>query len=108
MNNQRLWEYGRLSKLGQKGARLHIDFDTLTNEPNKPTAIAGRSPDEIKKKIIPAIKEVTTEKQFLYIAEYFIGGYTIPEIAEMYGVNKATVSRTIKRGLANCRKMIHL
>lgn len=44
------------------------------------------------------MEEGLTQKQKEYIRAYYIEGVDIPEIADRYGVNKSTVSRTIKRG----------
>ena len=52
------------------------------------------------KRILPIVlSECCTEKQCEYISHYFVDRMTMAEIAEKYDVNKATVSRTIRRGL---------
>lgn len=59
------------------------------------------------KRIVPLVlEECCTSKQEKYIMHYFGDGMTIPEIANMYGVNKGTVSRVIHRGLKNAYKYL--
>lgn len=55
----------------------------------------------LKRAIPVATKECCTEKQRLYIAEFFVNGMKMQEIGSLYGVNKSVVSRTIHRGLKN-------
>ena len=38
-----------------------------------------------------------TERQRLFFTEYHVNGRSIQEIADLYGVSKSTVSRTISR-----------
>lgn len=47
------------------------------------------------------LNECITATQMDYILKYYIDGMTTVEIADFYGVNKSTVSRTIHRGLDN-------
>lgn len=61
---------------------------------------------DLMKAMGKAIKNELTEKQLLYITKYFIEGMCMPEIGELYGVNKGTVSRTIKRGIRNLRRVM--
>lgn len=52
------------------------------------------------KKVLPAVlAECVTETQRQYIIHYFVDQLTMKQIGERYGVNPATVSRTIHRGL---------
>lgn len=52
------------------------------------------------KKVLPAVlAECVTETQRQYILLYFVDRMTMKQIGERYGVNPATVSRTIHRGL---------
>jgi RNA polymerase sigma factor (sigma-70 family) len=53
-----------------------------------------------------AIKEELSEKQMLYFTMYYLNGISIKEIAEMNGVNKSTVSRTITRGKRRLAKVL--
>lgn len=47
-----------------------------------------------------------TKTQKCYIMLYYKRSMTIPQIAEIFGVNKATVSRTINRGRQRLLKAI--
>lgn len=60
----------------------------------------NRADLERLKKVLPAVlAECVTETQRKYIMSYFVDRMTLKQIGERYGVNKATVSRTINRGL---------
>lgn len=64
------------------------------------------SPDEhdisfARKKLKKAVNEELTTKQKEYIYAYYVECKTMEEIAAEKGVNKSTVSRTLKR--ARCR-----
>lgn len=47
------------------------------------------------------ISEELTERQREMITLYYFGRANIPQIAEILGVNRSTVSRTISRGRRN-------
>lgn len=47
-----------------------------------------------------------TPIQRAYMHEYFTNRRTMTEIAEMYSVNKSTISRTISRGIYSIAKVI--
>lgn len=54
------------------------------------------------KRVLPMIlEECCTKKQQEYIMYYFVERKTIPQIAKLCSVNKATVSKTIHRGINN-------
>lgn len=60
----------------------------------------NRTDIEKARRILPIVlDEVCTVTQKEYIMAYFVDRLNISEIAERYGVNKSTVSRTINRGL---------
>lgn len=44
------------------------------------------------------LEDRLTKKQKCYMVLYYRDGLTVKEIAEKYGVDKSTVSRTINRG----------
>lgn len=55
---------------------------------------------ERAKRMLPLVlDECVTVTQRNYILKYYVDKMSIIEIAEMYGVDKSTVSRTIHRGL---------
>lgn len=53
----------------------------------------------IKEALKICIKDYLSEKQKLYLLEYYVNSKTTEEIAQTYDVNKSTVSRTIKRAM---------
>lgn len=52
------------------------------------------------------IREELTEKQRLTLLAYYIQEQTITQIAQEQGVNKSTVSRTLKRAEAKLRRFL--
>lgn len=57
---------------------------------------------ERAKRMLPIVlDECVTVVQRNYIMKYYLEKMSVAEIAEFYGVNKSTVSRTIHRGLNN-------
>lgn len=85
---------------------IHFDFDSVSAVTTNDYYVSGHSPDEIKQKIIPAIKQVVTPKQYEYIMLYFVENWTMTEIANYYGVVVSSVYRTIERGLNKCKNFI--
>ncbi len=65
-----------------------------------------QSLDKMKAAIPEIIHDRLTEKQRNYILMYFFDGLNVREIGERYGVNKATVSRTIRRGMRRIYKQL--
>ena len=58
----------------------------------------SREISQLKRNLIHALQEDITEKQRTALLLYYGEGYTMQEIGEKLGVDKSTVSRTIKRG----------
>lgn len=52
----------------------------------------------LKRNLIRALREDVTAKQRLVLTLYYTEGKNMREIGEQLGVDKSTVSRTIKRG----------
>ncbi len=52
----------------------------------------------LKRNLTRALRQDVTEKQREYMILYYGRGMTMEEIAARSGVNKSTVSRTLKRG----------
>jgi len=50
----------------------------------------------MKKAVMGAIKHELSEKQQSTLLMYYFEGKSIPEIAQLQGVNKSTVSRSLK------------
>lgn len=55
--------------------------------------------EKLKRYLPIVLDECVTPTQKTYIMRYFSDGLNIPQIAEEYGVNASTVSRTIRRGM---------
>ena len=55
--------------------------------------------DRLKRALPVVLAECVTETQRQYILHYFVDRMTQKQIGERYGVNPATGSRTIHRGL---------
>lgn len=60
----------------------------------------------IKKCLAIAIQKELSEKQRLYFQMYHIHRYTIAEIADVVGVSKSTVSRTLTAAHKNIAKVM--
>lgn len=52
----------------------------------------------LKRNLARALRQDVTEKQREYLMLYYGEGLNLREISERVGVNKSTVSRTMKRG----------
>ena len=64
-------------------------------------SMAGDSPEEharLKRNLVRALREDVTEKQRQALLLYYAEGLNMREIGEQLGVDKSTISRTIKRG----------
>lgn len=82
--------------LGAEYLSDHRDLEEeITDDPTQPP-----SPDrgEYAKALRALLEKDLTKKQKCYIILYYRDGLTVKEIAEKYGVDKSTVSRTINRG----------
>ena len=53
-----------------------------------------------------AARDELTEQQRTYIMAYYYNRLTMEEIAEQFGVNKSTVSRTIKRAEQRLQRVL--
>ena len=60
----------------------------------------------VKKNIKTAITELLTSKQRTYLLAYYFEGLSMEEIAAREGVNKSTVSRTVKRARARLDRVL--
>lgn len=65
----------------------------------------NRAELERVKRILPIVlDECCTVTQKTYIMHYYAEQMSMPDIAERYGVDASTVSKTIRRGLDNAYK----
>lgn len=55
--------------------------------------------DRAKRMLPIVLEECVTPTQRDYILKYYVEQMSVSEIAAQYGVNRSTVSRTIRRGL---------
>lgn len=62
--------------------------------------------DRVKLALWRALHEDITEKQRQYLLLYYGEGLKMSEIGEKMGVDKSTVSRTIKRGEERLRRCL--
>lgn len=60
------------------------------------------------KKALPEVMKLLPKKQRTYIYLYFVEQKSTVEIAKQYHINKATVSRTINRGLDRIYKLMRI
>lgn len=63
-------------------------------------------PNVQRERVNRVIREELTEKQRLTLLAYYIQEQTITQIAQEQGVNKSTVSRTLKRAEAKLRRFL--
>ena len=61
---------------------------------------------QLKRNLARALKEEVTEKQRRCLLMYYGEGLNMREIGERLGVDKSTVSRTIKRGENRLRRCL--
>jgi RNA polymerase sigma factor (sigma-70 family) len=69
--------------------------------------LGTRLPREVQlKRVQRVIKEELTELQRQTLTAYYFHQRTIPQIAEERGVNKSTVSRTLRRAEDKLRRYL--
>ena len=66
----------------------------------------GKTRALLARNLTKAVKEELTPKQRETLEMYFVHSMTMPEIAEMQGVNVSTVSRSISRGLGRLERCL--
>jgi len=66
----------------------------------------SRELDRLKRNLYRAIQEEVTPRQRLLLSLYYGEGMSMPDIAQQLGVDKSTVSRTIKRGEARLQRCL--
>lgn len=65
-----------------------------------------RQLDRLRENLARALRQDVTDRQRQYLQLYYDQGLNMPQIARRLGVNKSTVSRTIKRGEARLRRCL--
>ena len=66
----------------------------------------GQELSRLKRNLILALREDVTERQRQALLMYYAQGMNMREIGETMGVDKSTVSRTIKRGERRLRRCL--
>ena len=66
----------------------------------------SREISRLKRNLIRALREDVTPRQRQTLAMYYGQGLNMREIGEALGVDKSTVSRTIKRGEQRLRRCL--
>lgn len=61
---------------------------------------------KLKRNLLRCLHEDITEKQRTALVMYYAQGMNMREIGEALGVDKSTISRTIKRGEARLRRCL--
>ena len=62
--------------------------------------------DKLKENLAKALRQDVTDRQRQFLLLYYGQGLNMRQIGERMGVNKSTVSRTIKRGEARLRRCL--
>lgn len=62
--------------------------------------------DRLKENLAKALRQDVTDRQRQFLMLYYGQGLNMRQIGERMGVNKSTVSRTIKRGEARLRRCL--
>lgn len=62
--------------------------------------------DRLKENLARALRQDVTDRQRQFLMLYYGQGLNMRQIGERVGVNKSTVSRTIKRGEARLRRCL--
>ena len=66
-----------------------------------------RLPRQVQiKRVQRVIREELTENQREILLAYYMENLTIPQIADLRGVNKSTVSRTLRRAETKLRRYL--
>ena len=64
-------------------------------------------PPEIQRARVQRVMEQElTEKQRRVIEDHYLRGMRVTDIASLYGVNKSTVSRTLRRAMKRLRRSL--
>lgn len=87
----------------KRGAGYAADMAVYTREMAEDNT---RQLDKLKENLVKALRQDITNRQRQYLQLYYDQGLNMPQIARRLGVNKSTVSRTIKRGEARLRRCL--
>lgn len=87
-------------KRGEEFAAAMASYMQVISESNSDQM--GR----LRRNVIQALREDVTPRQRECMELYYTKRLTMPEIARLIGVDKSTVSRTIKRGEQRLRRCL--
>ena len=73
----------------------------VENSPDNGVAL-----ERLKRNLRKVIEEDLTPTQRCYLQTYYLTGWSMEAVASEYGVNKSTVSRTLKRARARINKAL--
>lgn len=96
---------GRITNTEKEKAKMEkISFDeTKYLKPTQAPYVNRLAPPRIVKLVL---REGVTQRQRQILLLYFYERKNMAEIAEILGINKSTVSRTMKRGLRHLRQYL--
>jgi len=66
----------------------------------------GETLQRLKRNLLIAMRQELSERQREYIQLYYVEGLNMKQIGERTGVDKSTVSRTIRRGEEQLRRCL--
>lgn len=100
-----------MSKLYREGTR-QVSYDNMLGMVDYRVWTDLMCPDNkdtmnrLKCNLLIALEKDITERQREYMIMYYSKGMTMEEIGKHFGVNKSTVSRTLKRGRNRLRRCL--
>ena len=87
----------------KRGLGYAADLAVYTREMSEDNS---RQLTQLKENLYKALRQDITDRQREYLLLYYGQGLNMQQIGERLGVNKSTVSRTIKRGEARLRRCL--
>lgn len=95
-----------MSKIRYRRGRIHAAEMAVYTRQIGPEAANAQTLCRARAALLKAIREDVTDKQREYLLRYYGQGKNMIEISRELGVDKSTVSRTIKRGEARLRRCL--
>ncbi len=89
----------------RRGAQYAADmavYSRAMSEENTNTAQL----DRVKRNLVRALKSDVTPRQREMLTLYYVKGMNMRQIGDLLGVDKSTVSRTVKRGERRLKRCI--
>jgi len=79
----------------RRGQKYAADMASYTRQLNQDNS---QEVSQLKRNLIRAMREDVTPRQRQTMTLYYVQGLTMAEIGQQLGIDKSTVSRTIRRG----------